>query len=202
MMLVLGCSSASGDRTVIVRPENPQEYAATMEEGRRQREQWFRTQPTSPVPAATRASWRGLDYYPVDPDRRFEGPLIQKTTPNTFSMAATGGELRQAQEIGYFLLDLPGGPFPLPVYEMEDTPGDLFLPFLDATTGVETYYAGRYLNVEEVARGRYVLDFNLAFNPFCAYGGAFSCPIAPESSRLPVAMRAGEKGLGEKVGDD
>jgi uncharacterized protein (DUF1684 family) len=182
--------------TVVVPPQDTRAYVAELEAGRQQREQWFRTQPDSPVPASQRTAWEGLDYYPVDPDFRFEGPLIRKTTANTFSMAATGGELRTAHEIGYFLLDLPNGSFPLPVYEMEETPGDLFLPFLDATTGVETYYAGRYLNVEEIGRGLYRLDFNLAFNPFCAYGGAYSCPIAPENSRLPIAVRAGEKGLG------
>jgi uncharacterized protein (DUF1684 family) len=76
------------------------------------------------------------------------------------------------------------------------TAADLFVPFMDATTGKETYPAGRYVNLEEAGPGRYILDFNLAFNPSCAYGAPerFQCPRTPAENRLLVPIRAGERG--------
>jgi len=76
------------------------------------------------------------------------------------------------------------------------TAADLFVPFMDATTGRETYPAGRYVSLEDAGEGRYVLDFNLAFNPSCAYGTPerFQCPRTPAENRLAVAIRAGERG--------
>ncbi len=69
----------------------------------------------------------------------------------------------------------------------------LFVPFRDATSGVETYTAGRYIDLRENTSGFYDLDFNRAYNPSCAYGQDFSCPIPPEENRLAVPIRAGER---------
>jgi uncharacterized protein (DUF1684 family) len=68
-----------------------------------------------------------------------------------------------------------------------------FLPFADALAGVETYGAGRYLEPEPVGDGQFVVDFNLAYNPYCAYNDDWSCPITPRENRLTVPIRAGEK---------
>ena len=108
-------------------------------------------------------------------------------------------ELRPGREVGYFLLDLGAGPERLPAYELLDQRAtgegpDLFIPFTDATTAGETYPAGRYLEVVPLERGQFLLDFNLAYNPSCAYGGSFQCPVAPEESRMRAAIRAGERG--------
>ena len=69
------------------------------------------------------------------------------------------------------------------------------LDFMDETTGVRSYPAGRYMNVEEQKRGQYLIDFNKAYNPSCAYGGKFSCPLTPEENRLSIAIEAGETGF-------
>ncbi len=71
--------------------------------------------------------------------------------------------------------------------------GELFLPFGDATNGRETYGGGRYLEVYPVENGKYQVDFNLAYNPYCAYSDAWSCPIPPAENRLSVKIEAGEK---------
>ena len=72
-------------------------------------------------------------------------------------------------------------------------PKRLFIPFRDTTSGKETYGAGRYLELDENASGIYTIDFNLAYNPYCAYNIDFSCPLPPEQNTLKVAIRAGEK---------
>ncbi len=72
----------------------------------------------------------------------------------------------------------------------------LFIPFRDATSGKETYGAGRYLEVEVNPSGRYVLDFNLAYNPYCAYSDLYICPLPPGENWLRVEIRGGEKAHG------
>ena len=69
----------------------------------------------------------------------------------------------------------------------------LFVPFADLTTGDETYPAGRYLDLDPTATGYYMIDFNRAYNPYCAYNSAYECPYPPSSNRLKIAVKAGEK---------
>lgn len=175
-------------------------YVAGVEARRAERENSFRTEDWSPVPVEKRDAWAGLEYYPVDPELRVVGPLIRKTNGRSFDIVTTTGELRPCQEIGHFLVDLGAGPERLPVYRLMDQASrgeSLFVPFGDATTGEETYPAGRYLEVVEVERGLYLLDFNAAYNPSCAYGGSFQCPVAPPESHLKAPVRAGERGWSE-----
>ena len=69
----------------------------------------------------------------------------------------------------------------------------LFVPFLDATSGRETYGAGRYLDLEPEDDGTYALDFNLAYHPYCVYAESYSCPLTPAENRLPIRIEAGER---------
>ncbi len=194
--LLAACSLEPDD---LCRPETPSdtsEYVSAIELARTGKQEVFRRDPGSPVPAEQRESWPGLEFYPVDPKLRFRGPLVRKMSPRTFTIVATNGDQRPAQEAGYFDLKFEDKVRRLPVFELLDS-GDspsLFVPFLDTTTGNETYPAGRYINVESVGRGEYRIDFNEAYNPSCAYGGSFSCPIAPESNRLDRPIEAGERG--------
>jgi uncharacterized protein (DUF1684 family) len=72
----------------------------------------------------------------------------------------------------------------------------LFVPFADLTTGKDTYAAGRYLDLHPTATGFYTIDFNLAYNPTCAYNAEYDCPYPPSSNRLKMEIRAGEKAPG------
>jgi uncharacterized protein (DUF1684 family) len=192
-----GCDPGNEDLSRRSPPEDPEAYARELAQQRQERGRWFATAEGSPVPQRLRPDWGGLDYYAVDPRLRFEGPLIRRTTGRTFAIVTTSGEQRPCREVGYFRLDLGGGAEILPVYELLDQEAaqrGLFIPFMDATTGDETYPAGRYLEAIPAGRGRYLLDFNLAYNPSCAYGGSFQCPVTPEENRLRAAVRAGERG--------
>jgi len=78
-------------------------------------------------------------------------------------------------------------------YDLGTAHGALFAPFLDATSGSDTYGDGRYLDVEPEEDGTYTIDFNLAYHPFCADSPDFSCPLTPAENRLPQRIEAGER---------
>jgi uncharacterized protein (DUF1684 family) len=164
---------------------------------RKERDRAFQSDPQSPVPVADRGTFAGLDYYPPDPNLRFRVRLNRYPRPESIRMTTNTGEVRSGLRYGFFEFPRGATTCRLQVYRIEDEAASgkasLFVPFLDATTGKETYQGGRYMDLPENASGSYDLDFNLAYNPYCAYGGDFSCPVPPEENRLSVAIRAGEK---------
>lgn len=195
------CGRSGDDQ--LCRPAPPKDemvYRAELLQARAQKEASYRADADSPVPEELRPTLE-LSFYAVDPRWRFEGPLLRDARADTFTIVATSGLRRPIRTVGHFQLDLGDGVERLPVYQLLDlspeSAGHLFVPFMDATSVVETYPAGRYLEVEQTRPGRYLVDFNLAYNPLCAYGGMFNCPITPRESRLRAAVRAGEKGYHE-----
>ena len=155
--------------------------------------------PQSPVPA-DRASFRGLPYFDYDPPSRVLAD-VRDATPERYDIA-TSGEVGGSYRFSRFAVasfELGGQPLELELYWLEGYGGGLFVPFRDATSGKETYGAGRYLldtvkgaDLGEVD-GRLVLDFNFAYNPSCAYDPQWVCPLAPPPNRLTVPIRAGER---------
>jgi uncharacterized protein (DUF1684 family) len=105
-------------------------------------------------------------------------------------LETTTDQIRQATRYGRFAFMVDGQEVKLTVYE---TPHGYFLPFTDINAGTETYPAGRYLEPDELPDGRLHVDFNQAYNPFCAFNAGWSCPVTPAENRLKVAIRAGEK---------
>ena len=159
----------------------------------------FRSDADSPIPPEARASFKGLDYYPFDPAARFAVKLRRFPQPVPLTIVTTRGVPRPAEKVGYVEFPMAGATRRLTVYRLKDLApkyaDELFLPFLDATSGVETYGAGRYVDLAPGPAGWYVLDFNLAYHPLCAYGRTiYRCPRTPEENRLPFAVRAGERG--------
>ena len=100
------------------------------------------------------------------------------------------GDIRVYTRYGRFKFPVEGQEVELTIYETEH---GFFLPFVNSLAGVETYPAGRYLDLEALPDDRFLVDFNLAYNPYCAYNDAWSCPLTPFENRLKVPIRAGEK---------
>lgn len=142
------------------------------------------------------AEYKGLDYYPVDVSYRFELALTPNPTPEAIVIMSTRGTPRRAIRIGWFDFRLGGRAYRLEATRLVE-PGigeeaaSVF--FRDATSGVETYPLGRYVDAERLPDGRYLLDFNLAYNPACAYSTHYNCPLPPRANTLDVEIRAGEK---------
>ena len=158
----------------------------------------FRDHAQTPIEPG--AAFGGLDFFPYDPAFRFyvQRAAIPDGVAETFA-AGADGELRMrpfARTQG--LQKALGGE--LTFYWLLGYGGGVFLPFADATSGGETYGAGRYLldtiksaDLGAAPDGRVLLDFNFAYNPSCAYSASYVCPLAPAANRLPAAIRAGER---------
>lgn len=164
---------------------------------RADKDEFFRTRPGSPIPEAEREGFTGLPYYPVDEAFGFEGLTLEPYTggePTSFAIPTSDGQLRPAERAGTFRFEVGGVPCTLTAYTFEhDHSGAVFVPFLDGTSGTETYGAGRYLDLEPDDDGTYTLDFNLAYHPSCVYDPKYSCPLTPAENRLPVRIVAGER---------
>jgi uncharacterized protein len=139
--------------------------------------------------------YKGLRYFPVDLAYRYELALTPNPAPETVVIMSTLGHPRRAERVGWFDFMVGETPCRLEATRLLE-PGvgedDLIVLFRDATSGEETYPLGRYLDPRRLADGRYVLDFNAAYNPACAFSDHYNCPIPPRANTLPVAIKAGE----------
>jgi uncharacterized protein len=164
---------------------------------RREKEAFFAGHWQSPIPPKDRAGFGGLDYYPPDPDYRFEIELHEHRNKETVRLAYTQGETRDYLRWGEFRFEIDGQACVLQAYKGDAEEDRLFVPFRDKTSGAETYGAGRYIDLEEsnhhTANGKWILDLNRAYNPWCAYSEAYTCPFVPQENWLTVPIRAGEK---------
>lgn len=164
---------------------------------RADKDAFFRSAPNSPIPEAERASFEGLPYYPVDEALSFDGLELEPYTgdePVRFEIPTSDGKTRPAERAGVFRFPVEGADRTLTAYVFEgDDRSSVFVPFLDTTSGTETYGAGRYLDIEREDDGTYSLDFNLAYHPSCVYDPRYSCPLTPAENRLSVPIRAGER---------
>ena len=128
---------------------------------------------------------------------KFSVPLHRYPVPARVRLGTNTGEIRSGLRYGYFDFQVGGQECRLQVYRLEEAlesgSPQLFVPFRDATSGHETYAAGRYIDLKENTSGIYDLDFNRAYNPSCAYNTDFSCPVPPAENTLKVPIRAGEK---------
>ena len=171
--------------------------SAAVIQTRMEKDRAFKFGSDSPIPQEDRSRFQSLAYYPVDRGYRFQVVLKRYPRPESVRMATNTGAQRDALRYGYFEFEIAAQHYRLQVYRtfenLDSTGSNLFIPFRDATSGNETYAAGRYLDLHENTTGEYTLDFNLSYNPYCVYSETFSCPFAPRENHLQVAIRAGEK---------
>ncbi|MEM7034697.1 MAG: DUF1684 domain-containing protein [Chloroflexota bacterium] len=159
---------------------------------RRLKDQSFATDPYSPIPAKDRASFTGLAYFPENEDLSFIVEIEETTVHTEITFQTSTGDVVIYNQFGQVQFSVEGQTQYLTVYQSPEH-FELFLPFADATTGTETYGGGRYVDVQPLGSNQYEIDFNQAYNPFCAYSDQWSCPLPPPENRLKVRIEAGEK---------
>jgi uncharacterized protein (DUF1684 family) len=174
-------------------------YVDRVREDRARKDSFFLSDsPDNPVPKEKRPQLVPLTYYDVDPDYRIPAQLAVASDQPVFDMPTSTGKMRKTTQIGTLSFTVKGQTLTLTAFAGEGPNGRpdmnrVFLPFSDATSGSDTYVAGRFLELERTATGVYVIDFNTAYNPYCAYNASFDCPLPPASNRLSVPILAGEK---------
>lgn len=168
-----------------------------LEAFRKQKNKFFIESPDSPISPEEKPSFQGLNYYPVDLSFRVTARLNPEANPGIFRVQTTTGAHKEYTRAGRLEFEIGGQRLSLiaflPPADEEMHGGRIFVPFRDKTSGQETYGAGRYLDLNKKASNEYVLDFNRAYNPFCAYSPYYSCPLPPGENVLPIEIRAGEK---------
>jgi uncharacterized protein len=173
------------------------DYGDAIRAFRADKDEYFRTSPGSPLPAAERGDFGELPYFPVDEALRFERLTLEPYTgnePTSFAIPTSDGKLKPAERAGTFRFEVQGVPCSLTAYTFEGgSVESVFVPFLDGTSGNESYGAGRYLDLDREEDGTYAIDFNVAYHPSCVYDIRFSCPLTPAENRLPVRIEAGER---------
>ena len=177
--------------------DGPHDYQSAISGYRAEKDAFFKTSPNSPLPAEERPTFEGLPYYPIDENLVFDELRLQPYTgsePSNFQIPTSDNKLRPAHRAGVFTFELGGAPRQLTAYTFDGGRDEsLFVPFLDETSGRETYGAGRYLDLEPDEDGTYAIDFNQAYHPSCVYAPQFSCPITPAENRLATRVEAGER---------
>lgn len=169
-------------------------YLGRLREARRQKDQSLHNAADSPIPGAQRATFAGLRYFAPTADFRVTARLVRQPVLLPQPLAMTLGAPESYQRWGTAEFDLGGQPQQLTLLQKA---GDqqLFVPFTDPTNGQQTYGAGRFLDVPlpPAEANEIELDFNQAYNPYCAYNHEFNCPKPPAENRLTVPVAAGEQ---------
>ena len=158
---------------------------------RKEKDEFLKSDPHSPLSEQQKRVFEGLTYYPENLALRFKAKVEPFAEHMHVHMQTSTGDVQEYVKYGTFQFKVDGQPAVLTVYASES--GGAFVPFADATSGTETYGAGRYMELEHHGDNRFHVDFNQAYNPWCAYSPEFSCPIPPKENRLLVPIRAGEQ---------
>mgnify|MGYP001162438570 FL=1 len=161
--------------------------------------EFFKDASKSPLKTKDLKDFKGLDFFSIDSSYMVRAKLFR--TPNTsyFEMKTTTDRITRERIFGVLSFSINNQPFVLNVYQGEsasdeDVDADyLFLPFLDQSNGLTTYGGGRYIDLYIPVGDTLILDFNKAYNPFCAYNDKYSCPIVPRENYIPLNIMAGVK---------
>ena len=179
---------------------NNSTYLAQLNKFRRDKNQSFRQSENSPLETAQKTQFDSLKYYPGDPGLIPHADIARNQKPDTILLQTTDNKAEKYLNWGTVKFNLNDSPQQLRLYLKADgRDSTLFIPFTDLTNGHETYGGGRYLDapVPKLNESEIQLDFNRAYNPYCAYNNAYSCPVPPAENRLQVAIPVGEKSFHE-----
>ena len=168
-----------------------EETGADVLKFRRDKDEAFKNGEESPI--KDKSAFQGLKYYSFNKDYIVDFVLEKAEKAKTVELKMTDGTTEKLILFGKLKGEIGGFTLSLLLYQHED--GNFFLPFKDKTAPTETYGGGRFLDLPltNVKNNRLRVDFNLAYNPYCAYNEDFACPIPPAENTLPIRIEAGEK---------
>ena len=170
---------------------NPSTYKLKLEQERDNKDLMLKNDPDSPIPKAEKATFEGLRYFSINEAYRVPATLTQDAPEDTLTLMTSTGSDYQVVTAGKLQFTLQNQTHQLSAYTyLEAGKSGYFVPFTDLTSGVSTYGGGRYLDVP--TGNELIIDFNTAYNPYCAYNADFVCPLPPAENHLQVEIRSGE----------
>jgi uncharacterized protein (DUF1684 family) len=184
--------------------DDTSDWAERIRTQRQEKEAYFRESEHSPLPPELRGeAFPGLAYFDPDPEYRFVLPLHEHNSKEQITVETTADGEQTYLQWGEFRFDLDGETHTLQAYRPDPDADRLWVPFRDDSSGEDTYGSGRYLDLDtHRVDGEWVLDFNEAYNPTCAYNPAYECPLVPLDNWLDVSIEAGEKAFDHDETDE
>lgn len=184
--------------------ENDVRFKSEVADFQREINELYKDPRRTPLSAAERAEFKGLDFFEADPEFRVEA-TAERIAGQVVEIPTTTDRIARYRPYVKLRFELAGAEHELTAYanigfptnQKKDELEPLFLPFTDLTNGDETYGGGRYIELDRQEGTKWVLDFNHAYSPFCAYNESFSCPLPPPENDLNVAIRAGVRYISE-----
>ena len=206
MIIFLGCREEKQYHAAVKTQIQPSQSDALDDILRFQQElnKEFKNPEISPLPDRYRKDFSGLDFFPPDTDYRVKAKLVRTPDAIPFMMPTTTDRKSKEVVFGITHFKLQGKSYQLEVYRKQELMSQegyedyLFLPFLDDTNGEETYEGGRYIDLSIPEGDSILIDFNKAYNPYCAYNKKYSCPIVPKVNILRTEVLAGVKAFKKK----
>lgn len=166
------------------------DYISSIEKYRIEKDIWLSNDFESPF-LKKNTPFNRLSYFEINEDLKIEAEIVRSSEKDSIKLVTNTGEVRSFFIIGQARFKINGNEVSLDLLTEDNS--NLFIPFADQTSGKSTYGGGRYLELKIPNADEVVLDFNLAFNPYCAYVEGYSCPLPPKANVLKVEIKAGEK---------
>ena len=184
---------------IFIACQTDKSYSNSNSEYQKNQNNFFKDASRSPSKSKDLKDFKGLDFFSIDSSYIVKAKLFR--TPNTsfFGMKTTTERITKERVFGILSFIIDNQPFELNVYQGESAGEEdvdtnyLFLPFLDESNGLTTYGGGRYIDLYVPVGDTLIIDFNQAYNPFCAYNDKYSCPIVPRENYIPLNVTAGVK---------
>jgi hypothetical protein len=178
-------------------------YETELQKERDMKDKFMAQHPESPFIIGDVAGFTGLRYFPIDPKYRVPAVLQRMERPPEAVLRTNRDGQLTCRYIGDMHFELDGQNYALRVFHAGEQVGlSVFIPFRDSTSGKGSYAPGRYLMLQLTEEDEYTLDFNLAFNPYCAYTERYECGYPPPENDLPTPIQAGEMAWSAPTGPE
>lgn len=195
LLIAIGLVIAAAVTYMFTAAESPEAYVEKIEKERERQFKFIRFNVESPLTEEQKQSFTNLTFYAIDPQYKVKARILPIENKKVREVPMTDGSKQRYIEHAFAEFELGGKTNKLLLLQAMDEADkrNFFLAFADATSAVETYGGGRYLNVRQDGKNSITIDFNLAYNPYCAYNPDFACPLPPKENILEIAILAGEK---------
>lgn len=179
----------------LTRSTDEEVYVENIQKERERQFRFLKFNLDSPLEDHQKSELTSLSFYPIDMSYRVRAKMVPAEDRRMLEIPMTDGTVEKYLKHSYAEFQLNGQPLRLLLLQAakESDKRNFFLAFADDTSGEETYGGGRYINLRQDGKNSITIDFNMAYNPYCAYNPDYACPLPPRENILEIPIRAGEK---------